>query len=197
MARIDTSSHLRVPPAEADVSGLLRAWSDGDPDALQALTPMVYAELRRLARYYVNRERNGHSLQTTALVNEAYIRLVDYKRMRWQNRAHFFAVSAQVMRRILVDRARRHNLKRGRGVQLVPLDDTAVVSGDRPIDLVALDDALSALAAVDARKVQVVELRFFGGLTVEETALVLKISPVTVRREWSAAKIWLFKELTR
>ena len=197
MARIDTSSHLRVPSAEADVSGLLRAWSDGDPDALQALTPMVYAELRRLARYYVNRERNGHSLQTTALVNEAYIRLVDYKRMRWQNRAHFFAVSAQVMRRILVDRARRHNLKRGRGVQLVPLDDTAVVSGDRPIDLVALDDALSALAAVDARKVQVVELRFFGGLTVEETALVLKISPVTVRREWSAAKIWLFKELTR
>jgi RNA polymerase sigma factor (TIGR02999 family) len=196
MARIDTPSHPGAPSADADVSGLLRAWSDGDQNALQALTPMVYAELRRLARLYVKRERNGHSLQTTALVNEAYIRLVDYKRMRWQNRAHFFAVSAQLMRRILVDRARRHNLKRGRGVQHVPLDDTAVVSGDPPTDVVALDDALSALAAVDARKVQVVELRFFGGLTVEETALVLKISPVTVRREWSAAKIWLFKELT-
>lgn len=181
---------------DADVSALLRAWSDGDQDALQALTPLVYAELRRLARHYVKRERDGDSLQTTALVNEAYIRLVDYKRMRWQNRAHFFAVSAQLMRRILVDRARRHNLKRGRGVPHVPLDDTAVVSDEPPVDFVALDDALNALARVDARKVQVVELRFFGGLTVEETALVLKVSPVTVRREWSAAKIWLFRELT-
>ena len=193
---MEKPSQLSVPSADTDVSALLRAWSDGDQDALQALTPIVYAELRRLARNYVRRERNGNSLQTTALVNEAYIRLVDYKRMRWQNRAHFFAVSAQLMRRILVDRARRHNLKRGRGVQHVPLDDTAVVSHDPPVDFVALDDALNALARVDARKVQVVELRFFGGLTVEETALVLKVSPVTVRREWSAAKIWLFRELT-
>ncbi len=193
---MEKPSQPGVPSADTDVSALLRAWSDGDQDALQALTPMVYAELRRLARNYVKRERNGNSLQTTALVNEAYIRLVDYKRMRWQNRAHFFAVSAQVMRRILVDRARRHNLKRGRGVQHVTLDDTAVVSHDPPVDFVALDDALNALARVDARKVQVVELRYFGGLTVEETALVLKVSPVTVRREWSAAKIWLFRELT-
>jgi RNA polymerase sigma-70 factor, ECF subfamily len=193
---MDKPSQLGMRSADTDVSALLRAWSDGDQDALQALTPIVYTELRRLARNYMKRERSGNSLQTTALVNEAYIRLVDYRRMRWQNRAHFFAVSAQLMRRILVDRARRHNLKRGRGVRHVPLDDTAVVSHDPPVDFVALDDALNALARVDARKVQVVELRFFGGLTVEETAEVLKVSPVTVRREWSAAKIWLFRELT-
>ena len=179
-----------------DVSALLRAWSDGDHRALDALTPIVYAELRRLAHRYMRRERADHSLQTTALVNEAYIRLVDYKRMQWQNRAHFFAVSAQLMRRILVERARRHNIKRGRGLQHVPLDETAVVSADPPVDLVALDEALSALAHLDARKVQVVEMRFFGGLTVEETAAVLKISPVTVRRDWSAAKIWLYRELS-
>ena len=176
-------------PVRSDVSALLRAWSDGDHNALDALTPIVYAELRRLAHRYVRRERDDHSLQTTALVNEAYIRLVDYKRMQWQNRAHFFAVSAQLMRRILVERARRHNVKRGRGVQHVPLDDTAVVSADAPVDFIALDDALNALARVEARKVQVVEMRFFGGLTVDETAVVLRISPVTVRREWSAAKI--------
>jgi RNA polymerase sigma factor (TIGR02999 family) len=180
---------------DSQASALLRAWSDGDERALEALTPIVYAELRRLARHYVKGERAGHSLQTTALVHEAYIRLVDYKRMRWQNRAHFFAVSAQLMRRILVERARRCNLKRGRGVQHVPLDEAAVVSHDPPVDLIALDDALNELARVDARKVQVVELRFFGGLTVEETAEVLKISPVTVRRDWSAAKIWLYREL--
>ena len=180
----------------SDVSALLRAWSDGDHGALDALTPIVYAELRRLAHRYMRRERADHSLQTTALVNEAYIRLVDYRRMQWQNRAHFFAVSAQLMRRIVVERARRHNIKRGRGLQHVPLDETAVVSADPPVDLIALDDALSALAHLDARKVQVVEMRFFGGLTVEETAAVLKISPVTVRRDWSAAKIWLYRELT-
>jgi len=183
-------------PVDGPVSTLLRAWSDGDQRALEALTPIVYAELRRLARLYVKGERAAHSLQTTALVHEAYIRLVDYKRMRWQNRAHFFAVSAQLMRRILVERARRHNLKRGRGVQHIPLDETAVVSDDPPVDFVALDDALNELARVDARKAQVVELRFFGGLTVDETAEVLKISPVTVRRDWSAAKIWLYRELT-
>ena len=141
-------------------------------------------------------ERPGHSLQTTALVNEAYMRLVGFKRMRWQNRAHFFAVSAQLMRRILVDRARRHNLRRGGGVQHVSLDEAVVVGGEPGADLVALDDALNALARVDPRKVRVVEMRFFAGLSVEETALVLKVSPVTVRRDWSSAKIWLYRELS-
>jgi RNA polymerase sigma factor (TIGR02999 family) len=178
-----------------DISELLRAWTDGDQRALDGLTPIVYAELRRLAHRYMKRERPEHSLQTTALVNEAYIRLVDCKRMRWQNRAHFFAVSAQLMRRILVDHARRHNVKRGHGVPHVPLDEAAVI-GERPGDLVALDDALNALAQLDERKVRVVELRFFGGLSVEETAQVLKVSPVTVRRDWSSAKVWLYRELT-
>jgi RNA polymerase sigma factor (TIGR02999 family) len=141
-------------------------------------------------------ERPGHSLQTTALVNEAYMRLVDYKGMQWQNRAHFFAVSAQLMRRILVEHARRHNLKRGGGVQHVSLDETAIVGGDRAADLVALDDAMDALARLDARKAQVVEMRFFGGLSVEETAEVLKVSSVTVMRDWSTAKAWLYRELT-
>jgi RNA polymerase sigma-70 factor, ECF subfamily len=179
-----------------DVSRLLRAWSDGDQRALEGLTPIVYAELRRLAHRYMRRERRGHSLQTTALVNEAYLRLVDYRRMQWQNRAHFFAVSAQLMRRILVEHARRHNVKRGRGVQRVSLEDAVLVGGDPGADLVALDDALNALARVDPRKARVVEMRFFAGLSVEETALVLKVSPVTVRRDWSSAKIWLYRELT-
>ena len=173
---------------------MLRAWSNGDQRALDGLTPIVYAELHRLAHRYMKRERPEHGLQTTALVNEAYIRLVDYKRMQWQNKAHFFAVSAQLMRRILVDHARRHNVKRGRGVPHVPLDETAVV-GEQPGNLVALDDALSALARIDARKAHVVELRFFGGLSVEETAQVLKVSPVTVRRDWSSARVWLYREL--
>jgi RNA polymerase sigma-70 factor (ECF subfamily) len=183
-------------PSSGEVSGLLRAWGDGDRDALDRLTPIVYGELRRLARGYMKGERPGHSLQTTALVNEAYMRLVDYKSMQWQNRAHFFAVSAQLMRRILVEHARRHNLKRGGDVQHVSLEETAEVGGDRAADLVALDDALDALARIDPRKVQVVEMRFFGGLSVEETAEVLKISPVTVMRDWSTAKAWLFRELT-
>jgi RNA polymerase sigma factor (TIGR02999 family) len=179
-----------------DISQLLRAWSDGDQLALDELTPVVYAELRRLAHRYMRGERSNHSLQTTALVNEAYLRLVDYKRMQWQNRAHFFAVSAQLMRRILVEYARRHNLKRGRGVQHVSLDEAVLVSEDPGADLVALDDALNALARVDPRKVRVVEMRFFAGLSVDETAMVLKVSPVTVRRDWSSAKIWLYRELT-
>ena len=178
------------------VSGLLRAWSGGDRDALDKLTPIVYDELHRLARRYMRRERTGHSLQTTALVNEAYMRLVDYKSMKWQNRAHFFAVSAQLMRRILVEHARRRNLKRGRGVQHVSLEETAIVDGERDTDLMALDDAMVALARLDPRKAQVVELRFFGGLSVEETAEVLKVSPVTVMRDWSTAKAWLYRELT-
>ncbi|HEY2018435.1 MAG TPA: ECF-type sigma factor, partial [Bryobacteraceae bacterium] len=135
-------------------------------------------------------------LQTTALVNEAYVRLVDYKRMQWQNRAHFFAVSAQLMRRILVEHARRHNLKRGGGIVHVSLDDAALVGGNKAADLVALDDALNTLARLDPRKVQVVEMRFFGGLSVEETAEVLSISPITVMRDWSTAKAWLYRELT-
>jgi RNA polymerase sigma factor (TIGR02999 family) len=183
-------------PAVEEVSSLLRAWSGGDPRALAKLTPIVYDELHRLARRYMRRERPGHSLQTTALVNEAYTRLVDYKRMQWQDRAHFFAVSAQLMRRILVEHARRHNLKRGGGVQHVSLDEATIVGGDGDTDLVALDDAMNALARLDPRKVQVVEMRFFGGLSVEETAEVLKVSPVTVKRDWRAARTWLYRELT-
>ena len=179
-----------------EVSGLLQAWGDGDRGALDKLTPIVYDELHRLARRYMRGERPGHSLQTSALVNEAYMRLVDYKGMQWQNRAHFFAVSAQLMRRILVEHARRHNLKRGGGVQHVSLDETAVVGGDRAANLVALDEAMDALAVLDPRKVRVVEMRFFGGLSVEETAEVLEVSPVTVMRDWSTAKAWLYRELT-
>ena len=185
----------RTPP-EQDVSTLLRAWSDGDQAALENLTPIVYEELRRLARYYMGRERSGHSLQATALVNEAYLKLVDCKRMRWENRAHFFAVSAQLMRRILVDHARRHNQKRGAGVQHVELEDSAIVGAKRDEDLVALDEAMHALAQIDPRKAQVVELRFFGGLSVEESAEVLKVSPITVMRDWSTARAWLYREIS-
>jgi RNA polymerase sigma factor (TIGR02999 family) len=179
-----------------NISTLLRAWSDGDQSALERLTPIVYDELHRLARRYMKHERPGHSLQTAALVNEAYMRLVDCERMQWQNRAHFFAVSAQLMRRILVDHARRHNLKRGAGAQHVSLEEAAVVGGGLDTDLVSLDDAMNALARIDPRKVLVVEMRFFGGLSVEETAEVLKVSPVTVKRDWRAAKLWLYRELT-
>jgi RNA polymerase sigma factor (TIGR02999 family) len=188
-----------VQPGDAavgDISMLLRAWSDGDQGALVKLTPIVYDELHRLARRHLKREHTGHSLQTTALVNEAYMRLVDYKRMQWQNRAHFFAASAQVMRRILVEHARRHNLKRGGAVLHVSLEEAAVVGSGRAADLVALDDAMNALGRLDPRKVQVVEMRFFGGLSVEETAEVLKVSPVTVMRDWSTAKAWLHREMT-
>jgi RNA polymerase sigma factor (TIGR02999 family) len=182
-------------PSGTDVSVLLRAWSGGDQTALERLTPIVYRELHRLAGRYMRRERPGHSLQTTALVNEAYMRLVGYTRMRWQDRAHFFAVAAQVMRRILVEHARRHNLKRGGDVPHVALDEAALVGADADVDLVALDDAMTALARVDPRKMQVVEMRFFGGLSVEETAEVLGISPVTVKRDWRMAKAWLYREL--
>jgi RNA polymerase sigma factor (TIGR02999 family) len=186
------------PSADGDVSALLRAWSGGDLNAMQALTPIVYDELHRLARHYMRRERPGHSLQATALVNEAYMRLADYTRMQWQDRAHFFAVSAQVMRRILVEHARRHNVKRGRGVQHVSLEDAVVVGGgeQEETDLVAIDDALVALARIDPRKVQIVEMRFFGGLTVEEIGEVLDVSTGTVKRDWRAAKAWLHRELS-
>jgi RNA polymerase sigma-70 factor, ECF subfamily len=179
-----------------DVSQLLRAWSEGDRSALDRLTPIVYQELRRIAGRYLRGERAGHSLQTTALVNEAYMRLVDYRRMQWQDRTHFFAVSAQLMRRILVEHARRHNLKRGGGVQHVSLEHAAVVGGGRAEDLVALDEAMDELARMDPRKAHVVELRFFGGLSVEETAEMLKVSSVTVMRDWSSAKAWLYREMT-
>jgi RNA polymerase sigma-70 factor (ECF subfamily) len=182
-------------PPEQDVSTLLRAWSDGDQAALDHLTPIVYEELRRLAGYYMGRERSGHSLQATALVNEAYLKLVDCKRMHWENRAHFFAVSAKLMRRILVDHARRHNLKRGGGVQHVALEDSAIVGATPDEDLVALDEAMHALAQIDPRKAQVVELRFFGGLSVEESAEVLKVSQITVMRDWSTARAWLYREI--
>jgi RNA polymerase sigma-70 factor, ECF subfamily len=181
--------------AVGEITQLLRAWSAGDQSALERLTPIVYDELHRLAGRYMRCERPGHSLQTTALVNEAYMRLVDYNRMEWQDRAHFFAVSAQLIRRILVEHARRHNLRRGGGVQHVSLEEAAVVGGRRSADLVALDDAMNSLARIDPRKVQVVEMRFFGGLSVEETAEVLKVSTVTVMRDWSTAKAWLYREL--
>jgi RNA polymerase sigma-70 factor (ECF subfamily) len=178
------------------VSALLHAWSSGDATALDKLTPMVYDELRRVARRHMRRERDGHSLQTTALVNEAYIRLFDIRRMEWQNRAHFFAVSAQLMRRILVDYARRHNLKRGSGFMQVSLHDADLIDPGRDVDLIMLDGAMNSLAEIDPRKVQIVEMRFFGGLSVEETAEVLRISPITVKRDWRAAKLWLYRELT-
>ena len=188
----DATAH---DPVRGDVTALLRAWSGGDQHALAQLTPIVYDELRRLARHYMKGERAGHSLQTTALVNEAYLRLVDYKRMHWQNRAHFVAAAAQAMRRILVDHARRHNLKRGAGAEHVSLDADAVMCPDRSDDFVSLDEALTGLAERAPRKAQVVELRFFGGLSVEETAEVLRVSPITVMREWKSAKAWLYREL--
>lgn len=184
------------PPMESEVTELLQEWSNGDQVALEKLTPIVYEELRRLARRYMRGERINITLQATALVNEAYLRLVDLKRMRFNDRAHFFAVSAQLMRRILVDHARRRNLKRGAGVEHISLDEVATFGPDRDADLVMLDDALLTLARFDPRKAQVVELRFFGGLSVEESAEVLKISPITVMRDWSTARAWLYREMS-
>ena len=178
------------------VTQLLIAWSDGNQAALDALMPLVYEELRRLAHNYMRREHPGHTLQTTALVNEAYFRLVDQKRVHWQNRSHFFAISAQLMRRILVDHARSHRyVKRGGGDHKVSLDEVALVVQGQAAQVIALDDALVELAAIDERKSNIVELRFFGGLNVEETAEALKISPRTVMREWSMAKAWLYRTI--
>jgi RNA polymerase sigma factor (TIGR02999 family) len=186
----------KPPPHE--VSQLLQAWSDGNEEALEKLVPLVYEELHRLARHYMSGERAGHTLQTTELVNEAYVRLVDWKNVRWQNRAHFFGVAAQMMRRILVDFARsRHYAKRGGEARKVSLSEAAVVSVERGEDFIALDEALESLTVIDARKGRIVELRFFGGLSVEETAEVLKISSRTVMREWSLAQAWLHRELVR
>ena len=179
-----------------EVCALLQSWSDGDQSALERLAPIVYDELRRLARAYLRRERTNLTLQTTALVNEAYLRLVDFKRMRFKDRTHFFAVSAQLMRRILVDHARRRNLKRGGGTPHLSLDEIGVFGPERDADLVRLDDAMLSLANFDARKARVVELRFFGGLSVEETADVLKVSSITVIRDWTTARAWLYREMS-
>ena len=181
-----------------EVTGLLQAWSDGDQAALDRLMPLVYAELHRLAKRYMGREHAGRTLQTSALVNEAYLRLVDAHGVRWQNRAHFFAVSAQIMRRILVDFARtRQNLKRGGGVRQVTLDEGLVVSPESGADLLALDEALEKLAILNPRQSRVVELRYFGGLKEEEAAEALNVSSRTVRHDWSLARAWLYRELSR
>ena len=184
-------------PTSYPVTQLLLAWNQGDEAALQQLVPLVHDELRQLAHRHMAGERAGHLLQTSALVNEAYLRLIDSSRVQWQNRAHFFAVSAQLMRRVLVDFARQRNYqKRGGGAIQISLDEMIGGSTERGADLVALDDALSALAQTDERASRVVELRFFGGLSVEETAEVLKISPETVKRDWRYAKAWLLRELS-
>jgi RNA polymerase sigma factor (TIGR02999 family) len=184
-------------PASADVTSLLVAWSEGDSDALAQLVPKVYAELHRLAHHQLRAERSGRTLQTTALVHEAYLRLVDTRRVRWESRAHFLAVAAQAMRRVLVDAARaRLARKRGGGESPVLLDDALLAAPERSASLVALDDALTTLASVDPRKSQVVELRYFAGLSVAETSAVLGVSPETVQRDWRVAKAWLLRELS-
>ena len=191
-----------MAPSSKEITQLLVAWSNGDQTALDQLIPLVHEELRRLAKRYMRqergRDRHGVTLQTTALVNEAYLRLIDAGNVRWESRAHFFAISAQLMRRILVDYARsRNRVKRGGVAQRVELEEAAVFSVERAPDLVALDDALDALAKIDERMSRVVELRFFGGMSVAETAEVLKVSPDTVERDWRLAKSWLLQELER
>jgi RNA polymerase sigma factor (TIGR02999 family) len=185
------------PPSQNEVTQLLLAWGDGDKAALEELTPLVYAELHRLAERYMRRERAGHPLQTTALVNEAYVRLIDMRQVRWRNRAHFFGVAAQLMRHILVDFAReRLRAERGGYKQQVPLEEAALAPKKRSADFIALDDALKSLEEIDPRKSRMVELRFFGGLSVEETAEALDVSPRTVMYEWSLARDWLYRELS-
>jgi RNA polymerase sigma factor (TIGR02999 family) len=183
-------------PVPHDVTALLESWSNGDPDALQRLMPLVYDELHRLARNYLRRERPDHTLQSTALVHEAYMRMVDQKTVQWQNRAHFFGVAAQSIRHILVDHARSYQAaKRGSGAHKLSLDEAIGVTEGRDIDLIALDDALNGLSAFDPQQGRIVELRFFGGLSIEETAEALKISPATVKRDWVMAKAWLYQNL--
>jgi RNA polymerase sigma factor (TIGR02999 family) len=185
-------------PESPQVTQLLIDWSNGDRAALDKLMSIVDAELRRLAHRYMSRERSGHTLQTTALVNEAFVRLVNRKNVHWQNRAHFFAIAAQLMRTILVDHARSHACaKRGGSADTLVLDEAMVVSQEKAAEVVALDDALKVLADMDPQQSRIVELRFFGGLTVEETAEVLQLSPATIKREWSTAKAWLFHELAK
>jgi RNA polymerase sigma factor (TIGR02999 family) len=187
-----------MTPAPSEVSQLLRAWSNGDKTAFDKLMPLVYDDLRQMAKRYMERQQVGHTLQTTALIHEAYLRLVDQSEVQWQNRAHFFAVAATAMRHILVDHARtRQAAKRGGAAQPVSLNEAAAVSVERAAELVALDDALETLAAFDRRKSQVVELKYFGGLTVEETAKALHVSPETVARDWRLARTWLLRELSK
>lgn len=184
--------------SQHDVTQLLRRWRGGDKAALDELMPLVYDELHRLAHRYISHERPGHTLQTTALVDEAYVRLVEKKEIRWENRTHFFAVSAQIMRRILVDYARQsHSAKRGGAAQKVTLDEQALVSRQRSAELVALDEAMRGLAEVYPRRSEVVELRYFGGLNNKEIAEVLSVSEATVERDWRFAKAWLYRELEK
>jgi len=186
-----------MPTIPQGITQLLTRWSSGDKAALDELIPIIYPDLRRLARAYMGRENSGHTLQTSALINEAYLRLVNQQGVEWKDRAHFFAVAAQVMRHILVDHARRYQSnKRGGGAEHLPLDELAVLGEQRAAELIALDDALTRLATIDQRKSQIVELRFFGGLTVEETAEVMKLAPITVMREWRAVKAWLGREIS-
>jgi RNA polymerase sigma factor (TIGR02999 family) len=184
--------------SQQEITQLLLTWRGGDRKALDQLMPLVHEELRRLAHHFMDHERPGHLLQTTALVNEAYLRLIDSSRVQWESRAHFFAVAAQLMRRVLVDAAReRRSRKRGGDRVQVSLAEAVDVPQRRGADLIALDDALNALAAMDRRKSEVVVMRFFGGLSVEETAAVLKVSPDTVMRDWHLAKVWLYRELSK
>ncbi|HEV8370737.1 MAG TPA: sigma-70 family RNA polymerase sigma factor [Pyrinomonadaceae bacterium] len=184
-------------PLPHDVTQLLVAWSNGDEAARDQLMPLVYEELHRLAHHYMNRERPGHTLQTSALVNEAFVRLVDQRDVHWQNRSHFFGIAAQMMRRVLVDYARsRQYQKRGGDVVQVSLNEDLIVSSEQTAEVVALDDALKSLATFDQRKCQIVELRFFAGLSIEEAAQVLGVSPGTVMRDWTLAKAWLRKEIS-
>jgi RNA polymerase sigma factor (TIGR02999 family) len=190
--------HSMSDSAPQDVTKLLAAWSQGDQAALEALIPLVYDELRELARHYLVREKPGHTLSSTGLVHEAYLRLVTQKEVTWQNRAHFFGVASQMMRRILVDHARRHAYaKRGGGALTLALDEGIAVPQQREIGLVALDDALNGLAKLDERQSRMVELRFFGGLSIEETSVVLGVSAPTVKREWASARAWLYREISR
>src|SRR5687767_10163190 len=202
IARVECGARLGLvtkpaPASPERITTLLVAWTGGEESALAELTPLVHSELRRLARSYMRREREGHTLQTDALVNEAYMRLIDIRRVAWRDRAHFFALTSRLMRRILVDYARsRQYQKRGGGVQRVPLDLAGDLPAEHRGDLVALDDALAALMRVDARKAEVVELRYFGGLSVAEVAAVLAVSEQTVARDWRLAKMWLLRELS-
>lgn len=184
--------------SQQEITRLLTDWRGGDRAALERLAPLVHDELHRLARHYLSRERPGHTLQATALVNEAYLRLIDQQNSDWQDRAHFFAVAARIMRHLLIDHARaRRYAKRGGGARQVSLDEAAAISPEASLDLLALNEALDRLASIDERKVAIVELRYFSGLSVEETAAAMGLSEITVKREWLKAKAWLYRELNR
>jgi RNA polymerase sigma-70 factor (ECF subfamily) len=188
---------LTHKPQQHEITQLLAEWSDGNQSALDELYPLVYEELHRLARRYMSRERKGHTLQTTALINEAYVRLVDQRNVHWANRSHFFAISAQIMRRILIDHARRHAYaKRGGGAQQVSLEEVAIVANEKSAEIIRLDEALTTLAKMDPRRCHVVELGYFGGLSNEEIAGVLNVSENTVTRDWNLARAWLHQQLT-